>query len=470
MPSAHGQNALLGLEAFCHHDHHYHDGDRFGRLFPDLAPLFTDPRALERLGAHGGPMDDGSANTRSHTVAVGHVFFGQFVDHDITLDVSSSLDSVNDPNETRNVRTPTLDLDCIYGPGPEAAPYLYHQDGDFQSAKLITGADFGTGPHAADDLARIGKLAVIGDARNDENRIVSQIQLAMIRFHNKMCDRVRDEHGYAGKELYEEARRLTMWHYQWCVVHDFLAQICGEGVVTRILTEGRKHYRPKTPFIPVEFSVAGYRFGHSMVPMKIQVQQGGNEFELFGTVLGKGFDPVSDPRAVVDMHEMFDTYEGRQVARAGRLDGLMASDLLRLPVRVDANRMSLATRNMVRGQSFLLPAGETVARGLGRPEAEIEQISDAARGEEAGLAGGTPLWFYILKEAELIGRENLDGTRMPGEGLGPVGATIVGETIIGLIELDPRSWLGANRNWRPMERDDQPGVELSTVGHMVTYG
>jgi len=306
--------------------------------------------------------------------------------------------------------------------------------------------------------------------RNDENRVISQIQLAMIRFHNKMCDQVRADQGTSGHDLFEEARRLTMWHYQWCVVHDFLAQICGEGAITRILTEGRRYYRPKTPFIPVEFSVAGYRFGHSMVPMKIQVQQGDPAFELFGAVLGRGFDPVTDPRAVVDMHELFDTYEGRNVARSGRVDGLMASDLLRLPVRVDANRMSLATRNMVRGQSFLLPAGETVARSMGRPEAEIEQISDAARLAEAGLAGGTPLWFYLLKEAELIGRENLDGTRMPGEGLGPVGATIVGETIIGLIELDPRSWLGANRNWRPMQRDDQPGVEISTVGHMVTYG
>jgi hypothetical protein len=467
MTHSHGNSQLQGLDAFCSRDHHYHEGDRFGRMFANLPPLFTDPRVLDNLGKPTGVMDGGPNGTVSQTNPVGFVFFGQFVDHDITLDVSSSFDSINTPSEIRNVRTATLDLDCVYGLGPEAQPYLFHASGAFQGVKLVTGADVGTGPHAADDLPRAGEVALIGDFRNDENRILSQMQLAMLKFHNRLCDDLAGD--YSGKELYEEARRLCMWHYQWCVVHDFLAGICGEGVVSRILAEGRQFYKPKSPFIPVEFSVAGFRFGHSMVPMKVQTQQGGNSFELFGTVLGKGFSPVGDPRAVTDMHEMFETFEGRNVQRAGRLDTKLASDLLALPARVDPEGRSLATRNMIRGQSFLLPSGETVAREMGRPQAEIDQVSDAARADEPGLQHGTPLWFYILKEADLIGRENLDGTRVPGEGLGPVGATIVGEVIIGLIELDPRSWLGANRNWRPYKRSDDPNVELSSVGHIMTY-
>lgn len=467
MTTSHGSSPFAGLDAFCTRDHQYQDGDRFGRMFPKLAPLFTDPRVLDTLGKPGGVMDGDTQGTVSNTNPVGHVFFGQFVDHDITLDVTSSFESVNSPSATRNVRTATLDLDCVYGLGPEAQPYLFHASGPFRGVKLITGADVGTGPHTVDDLPRAGDVALIGDFRNDENRILSQIQLAMLRFHNRLCDELSAK--YQGKELYEEARRLCTWHYQWCVVHDFLASVCGKGVVSRILAEGRQFYTPHTPFIPVEFSVAGFRFGHTMVPMKVQTQQGGNTFELFGTVLGKGFSPIADPRAVTDMHELFETFEGRTVQRAGRLDTKLASDLLALPARVDPEGRSLATRNMIRGQSFLLPSGETVARAMGRPEAEIEQVSDASRNDEPGLTGGTPLWFYILKEASLIGRENLDGTRVPGEGLGPVGATIVAETIIGLIELDERSWLGANRNWRPGTRSDDPTVELSTVGHIVTY-
>ena len=467
MPSAHGSSDFSGLDAYCSRDYHYREGDRFGRMFPSLAPLFTDPRVLDNLGKPEGIMDGDTQGTVSQTNAIGLAFFGQFVDHDITLDVTSSFDTVKDPAQTQNVRTATLDLDCIYGLGPEAQPYLYHASDKFKGVKLVTGAEVGDGPHTAGDLPRAGGVALIGDFRNDENRLVSQIQLNMIRFHNRLCDDLSGD--YSGHDLYEEARRLCTWHYQWCVVHDFLSSICGEGVVTRVLAEGRKFYTPKTPFIPVEFSVAGFRFGHTMVPMKVQTQQGGSLFELFGTVLGKGFSPITDARAITDMHELFETHEGRTVQRAGRLDTKLASDLLALPARVDPEGRSLATRNMIRGQSFLLPSGETVARALERPTTEIDQVSDAARNDEPGLQGGTPLWYYMLKEAELIGRENLDGTRVPGEGLGPVGATIVAETIIGLIELDGRSWLGANRNWRPLTRSDDPTVELSSIGHLLTY-
>ncbi|MGB7269319.1 MAG: heme peroxidase family protein [Albidovulum sp.] len=467
MSSPHGMSDLRGLHAYCSRDHHHSEGDRFGRLFPDAAPLFTDPRLLEQLGQPGGPMDAGSNGPRTQTVAVGQVFFGQFVDHDVTLDVTSSFDSINVPSSIANARTPTLDLDCIYGTGPETMPFLYHSSGQFKGVKLVTGADLSADPLAADDLARVGDVALIGDFRNDENRIVSQVQLAMIRFHNRNCADLAGQ--FSGKHLYEEARRRTTWHYQWCVVHDYLGLICGDGVVQRILAEGRHFYRPKVPFIPVEFSVAAYRFGHSMVPMKLQVQKNAPNFELFGTVFGKGFSPIADPRAVVDMHEIFDTYEGRNVQRSSRLDAKLASDLLALPTRIDASHMSLASRNMIRGQSFLLPSGETVAELLGRPAPEIQQVSDAAKAAEPGLSRGTPLWFYLLKEAELIGRETLSGTTMPGEGLGPTGATIVAETIIGLIELDPRSWLGGNRNWRPEAYSDDPSVEISTVGNMLAY-
>lgn len=464
MSVSHGKRELMGLAAYCNPNHHHHEGDRFGRLFPDLPPLFTGPGKLNELGKAGGIMDDLNNNTRTDTVAVGQVFFGQFVDHDITLDVSSSLDTVNNPAEIVNVRTPTLDLDCVYGAGPEAMPFLFHSTGEFRGVKLITGADAGDGPHAADDLPRIGEVAVIGDFRNDENRALSQIQLAMLRFHNGMVDRVHGDHPeLEGKELYEEARKLCMWHYQWAVVHDFLAQICGEGVVNRVLTQGRKHYCSKTAFIPVEFSVAAYRFGHSMVPMKIQVQTGEAPLSLFGDVLGRGFESIKDPRAAIDLHELFDTREGRQTEKTGKLDTKLSSDLLQLPSNVDNQRRSLASRNLLRGQSFLLPSGEEVARRLERPETEISQIAGAS-----GLNGGTPLWFYILKEAELIGREEIDGTRSPGEGLGPIGATIVAETIIGLIELDPRSWLSNDRSWTPSKREDDD-TEISTVGEILTF-
>lgn len=469
----HGMNVLKGLDAFCHYGHEPTDEDRFGRLFP-LAPLYVAPDQLRALGAQDGPMDGGEAFDRTDSVAAGQIFFGQFVDHDITLDVTTSLASVVENGTVPNVRTPTLDLDNVYGMGPEATPFLYQGKGDNAGVKLLTGAD-GTAAdqsddHAKNDLWRTPDgTAVIGDPRNDENRIVSQLQLAMIRFHNAIVDRLRDETDLEGGELFEEARRLARWHYQYVVVEDYLPKICGRAIVDEIKGRGRQFYTPHagTPFIPIEFSVAAYRFGHSMMPERVQVQKGGTAYELFGYTLGSGFAPLDEDEAVVDWHELVETDEDREVQNAQKLDTKMATDLLDLPFIGDGES-SLATRNLLRGQVFMLPSGEEVARAIGRDETEIEHVSQAARdmaSPAADLASGIPLWFYNLAEAEHIGRETTPGNVEPSEGLGPVGARIVAETLYGLIELDDRSYLATNRNWDP----ETDGVGVATLGQMLTF-
>jgi len=469
----HGLKEFEGLLPFCRMSHYSEDQreDQFGRMFGKLPPAYTRPEILQTIGAPGGPMDEKDQDDRTETVAVGQVFFGQFVDHDITLDTSSTFDSVvSDPREIANVRTPTLDLDCIYGLGPEAQPYLFNQEvvggkpGPFAGVKLLTGADNpGQAGMPEHDLLRAPNgRAIIGDPRNDENRIISQIQLAIIRFHNLVAQTIHDDEGLTGHSLYEEARRVTTWHYQWAVVHDFLVAICGEPVVERILGCGRQVYCGNVPFIPVEFSVAAYRFGHSMIPMEIQTQKGGGKFELFGDTLGRGFDPLSDAEAVVDWHELLFTPENRQVERALRLDTKLASDLLKLPFIPHPGQSSLAIRNLERGNAFLLPGGEKVAEAVGCPQKQIDTVLDKVAEVNGDLGReGIPLWLYLLAEAEVIGRAETNGSDKEGEGLGPVGATIVAEVLIGLMELDPRSFLGANRNWSPRD-------EWNTLGKLVT--
>ena len=475
--TAHGKD-LTGISAFCHHGHKRQDGDRFGRMF-ELPPLTLKSTDLKALGAqkdsdgHDGPMNGGASSNRTSTVGVGNVFFGQFIDHDITLDTVSSLAATAaDASEIRNNRTPTLDLDNIYGAGPEASPFLYHGNGDFAGVKLLTGADI---PAASDleknDLIRsIHDTAIIGDPRNDENRIISQMQLAMINFHNQVVSHIHAESAgeKSGKELFEETRKITMWHYQWIVIHDFLVKMCGQAVVSDILGNGRKFYNAchGDPYIPVEFSVAAYRFGHSMIPQKIQIQKSKPALELFGTLLGHGFQPLSDERAIVDWLELVESDAGRQVQMAEKLDTKMAHDLLELPF-IPSGEKSLATRNLLRGQTFLLPSGETIAKTMGRDDAEITQVSDAAQtiaGSSIDLSSGIPLWFYILTEAETIGRETTTNSFDKGEGLGPVGARIIAETIIGLIDLDPFSYLSVNRNWEPAD-----GIGVTNLGEMLSY-
>lgn len=458
MTKHHGMTELAGQASYCKRNHSPTREDRFGRMFPDLAPAFVPADVLREVGKSGGPMDGGSKAKRTKSVPVGHVFFGQFIDHDITLDVTSSFNRVNDPAQIPNVRTPTLDLDCLYGSGPEASNFLY--DG----AKLLTGADQEPGNVLREnDLQRApNEAALIGDFRNDENRIVSQLQLGMVNFHNHLCDVIHGEHPeYDEEELHAEARRETTWHYQWAVVNDFLPAMCGAGPVKDILSNGRQYYCPVEPFIPVEFSVAAYRFGHSMAPMKLQIQNGAASHELFGPDLGQGFSPLPSTDAVVDWREVLFHPKKTGVQRAEKMDTTMAGDLLQLPFVGAGGEASLATRNLLRGNSFLLPGGDRVAQKMGRSAEEIDEVTDKVRALSNGkIDGGVPLWLYILAEAEVIGREDDCGNFEKGEGLGPVGARIVAEVIIGLLELDPNSFLGADRNWTPREAYDNLGKIL----------
>ena len=463
MSEHHGQARFDNLSELCGMDHRYQRGDRFGRLFPDLPPLFIHPDVLVALGAPGGPMDAGANPAKTMTVPVGQVFFGQFVDHDITLDLTSSIGSVNIPSAEANARTPTLDLDCVYGSGPEAQPYLYHSDGNFKGAKMLTAAGAKPATMATEyDLLRNSEgVAMIGDFRNDENRIVSQIQLGMIGVHNKFCDEIAAQHTLSGGELFEEARKQTTWHYQWVVIHDFLMAMCGESVVQRILTQGRQWFRPDVPFIPVEFSVAAYRFGHSMVPLKIVIRDGEGIQELFDGDLGSGFSAVTASHEIVDWRSVF-AVNGSNVAvqMAERCDPFLSPELLDLKfLSAQPKDRSLAGRNLRRGQSFLLPSGEQVANAMGVPVGDIATVSDAASANSDELhRGATPLWFWLLTEASVLGRGGIE----KGEGLGPVGATIVAEVIIGLLECDGRSWLSSNRDWAP-------DPDKATVGDLLEW-
>ena len=457
--------------------------DRFGRMFP-LPASYVSADVLHDIGKLGGPMDDKGKSARTTTVPVGHVFFGQFVDHDITLDISSSLERINAPAETPNVRTPTLDLDCIYGAGPESHPYLYdNQDGSFKHAKLLTGADMPSNDNSdkviqENDLLRNQqRVAIIGDHRNDENRIISQLQLGMIKFHNLVAQTLYDESSIAAGEgsgvvlerqaLFAEARRTTTWHYQWGVVNDFLPTMCGRSVINDILACGRKYYCPSQPYIPIEFAVAAYRFGHSMAPMKIRIRKNGDELDLFGEELGHGFSPVASKNAIVDWNELFFHTDNGGIQGAQQLDTKMASRLLDLPFIADGEK-SLATRNLLRSNSFLLPGGDKIAEKMGRDASEISNVVNIVKELSTDrITKGVPLWLYCLAEAEVIGRETKPGVFNKGEGLGPVGARIVAEVLIGLLELDEQSYLGSNRSWAPRPEWKSIGKILRAVNPSI---
>jgi Animal haem peroxidase len=116
------------------------------------------------------------------------------------------------------------------------------------------------------------RTALLGDPRNDENLVVSQLQRALLGFHNRVLDDVRDDLGptVTAQELFAEAQRTVRWHYQWLVIHEFLVTTVGADVVDDVLAHGPAHFRWRNhPYTPVAFSVAANRFGHSQVPPEL---------------------------------------------------------------------------------------------------------------------------------------------------------------------------------------------------------
>jgi len=474
---------------------HYAQG-RFGRMFPSLPPFADETEkvkdALRALGAKGGPMDPGddlsdpitlitdpaksADNPDNPNLVAGFTFLGQFLDHDMTFDPTSSLRRQQDPESIRNFRTPALDLDNVYGSGPNASPHLYDAAAPGKLlVEEIPGSDaVCIGGHNRWDVPRNSQnVALLGDPRNDENLIVSQLQLAFLRFHNRVLDDVTDEFGsgYTRDEIFREAQRRVRWHYQWIVLHEFLPKTVGKSLVRAILDDGPKHYKWRNdPFIPVEFSVGAYRFGHSQVRPSYRANFGTSAtdaaqqfFALFSDhSLTAAADPgdlrggCRAPRRFIDWQTFFDFGDGR-VRRNKRIDTKLSSILFKLLGQPADQSDSLATRNLIRGLTMKVPSGQRVARAMGEDVLPPSDLDDL---KPFHLERRTPLWFYVLREADVLE----DGQR-----LGPVGGRIVAEVIIGLINGDRDSFLRQDRRWRPTygENDEFTTVDLLKAAGVV---
>jgi hypothetical protein len=399
------------------------EAGRYGRMF-DLPPLEADEVLLHRIGGAGGFCDGGESEGDAR-VEAGWPFFGQYVAHDLTADRSPLREHAN-LAALRNMRSPRANLESLYGGGPIGSPYLYRRE---DPAKLLE--DDG-------DLPRnVEGIALIGDPRNDVHVFVSQMQVAFIRAHNRLVDRLRED-GEPESELFEAARRALSWHYQWVIVNELLPVLAGRALVDVLLEDGPRYYRPDgEAYIPLEFADAAYRYGHSQIRQLYKLRPGGPALPVFPDLIG--FGPIADRR--VDWSLMFDV-PGRPLAqRAKPIDGRLPRSLIELPqsitgaVEFEAFR-SLAARDLERGQGTGLPSGESVARHLG---------VDVLSGEEVGLAqygwkGETPLWLYVLREA---------ATRHQGDRLGDVGGRIVAEVLVGIIARDPESYLAVDPAWNP---------------------
>jgi hypothetical protein len=342
----------------------------------------------------------------------------------------------------------------------------------------------------------VTSTAIIGDGRNDENLVIAQLHVAFLRFHNAIVDWVKanePQHNTDAKR-FRRARQLAQFHYQWLVIHDFLDTIAINGMADKVLNSDAHVFDPDGDdvFMPLEYSVAAYRFGHSMVRGAYDWNrnfgrpgthfQPNASFQLLFRFTGKSPQPFFGATKtlpfnwIIEWNRFIDKGSSTKDHFARKIDTQLALPLRtmdnegqptgnppeELPPIVKAILKSLPARNLLRGYSLGIPTGQQIAAVLGIEPLTPEELQ---RGNNQTLhdaleAGNfhldTPLWYYVLKEAEV---------RANGNSLGELGSRIVCETIIGQIRVDPHSYLNHQGGWSP-----QKGVKLANGDPIVTIG
>lgn len=501
----------------------------FDYLCPDSAqriPSDDSAIVITALDAMGAAMVDETTYETDHGDANFppiYTYWGQFIDHDITS--SGDRSPVGDGFDVRpddftpispkhvsqqlaNLRARALHLDGVYGGGPTGNPSLYCPgDTNYHCCNIRPGA-FLTGMNDAtagttapsnksdlcQDLPRApdgSGQAVIGDGRNDDNLIIAQFHLAIMRFHNAALDRLGD---------FEKARDATRLHYQWLVVNDYLKTIADPQIVDAVLHAGLSRYKFAGGFMPVEFSAAAFRFGHATIRSSYDFNENfgrggrlGNTasfdqlFEFSGRSRNADGKPlgghkrlpeswIADWSRLADRGQRFD--DGQPERRSRKIDTHLAEPLSRLNTdgpdatsdKTRAMMSHLAQRDLRRGYLLSVPTGQAMAALAELSPLSASQLLD---GTENGLRPAlqdallrnnelllthTPLWFYVLKEAEILGG---------GNHLGPVGSHIVVETIVGALRSNDDSFIC--RDWSPHDSAIPGGREIRSIDAFLQF-
>jgi Animal haem peroxidase len=466
---------------------------RFTKLFKRLEPAEFDQAHLEQLARRmtsrleRSPTPEGERDPEEGTIPAAYTYLGQFVDHDLTFDPTSQLREFLTPgqiNGLEDYRTPRFDLDNLYGRGPADQPYMYEQDG----IRMLLGEEMSGNPFDR-DARQVPRgpngRALIGDPRNDENRIVAQLHAIFLRFHNKVADHLRRQQGPV---TFDHVRNQVRWHYQWMLVTDFLPMVVNDDTCQRVFAD-RHHPAPGLPglrngrlkLMPVEFSVAAFRFGHSMIRPEYRLNTTVERRPIFVRnrgVRGRaddaadlgGFRPIPSDWAIdwqffinLEQDGVAPAAAGPQFDRIARgpqmaykIDTSLVSPLGHLPARIAKDPSRLALRNLMRGVALGLPSGQDVAAALGEKVIGDEDlvIGKATANDQrrplllkkiaGGFASRAPLWAYILSEAQVTSWEQAGGGASLDDipiKLGPVGGRIVAGVFAALLNGDQMSYV-----------------------------
>ena len=516
-------------------------GGAFRYLFPNAPAFPATGTMLAALDALGESMFDPANPSPPVSLPPILTYFGQFIDHDITANTDRKVEGLSDVDGNflptaradviagvDNLRDGSLGLDSLYGDSVGQDAFSAKLAGLMRHPTLTKKMRLGIpaptpqGPITppadnATDLLRLGFLldrgdltlaelnalppgqraafidgsnapirqrAILGDFRNDENLLIAQLQVAFLRFHNRLADLV---------PTFDEARKLTRYHYQWLVAHEYLPSLCDRSVVDELIATGSPLYgafydanvpalAPKMP-MPLEFSAACFRFGHTMVrggydhnrvfgrpePGKPNILPFA-AFNLLFAFTGDGrMSGQSDTQLpdnwVIDWSRFVNAETPVRSSKGidTRLDAPL-DDMVNQPAGIFKH---LAKRNLRRGYRLNLPSAQDCIAGINasghfRPIATLDAatIMQGRNIPGADFGTKTPLWFYILREAELLGSTHL----------GPLGTHIIAGTLLGLIIKDQTSYwndTSAGHRWSPSTF--RPGAPIDSLKAMLRF-
>lgn len=445
----------------------------FVRMFPQVPGTPYKVSVLAHLAAFLTRQTP--PNRDSGSIPAGYTYFGQFVDHDMTLmDAPPALPG-NRPVQLSDLlqqRTSALDLDSVYGLGLDDPVARYTDDGRFYSHALDNGSIYDLPRPVSNSPFR----PLIPDPRNDENFIVAQIHVLFMNLHNRVMARLELLPGTQTLRMPQRfalARRIVTLAYQQVIRWDYLKRILSAGIWQHLFSSTDRpqtlmeRTRCEEACIPIEFSAAAFRFGHTMVLFSYRLN-GTRKNELLHdlfrmTGAGMARDVMNgkkperiDAKSNVDWRHFFPV-EQKGFQFAARIEPILTSDMTRLPMEPGGNN-NMYMRNLLRGRQVQLPCAQDIIRylqsshGPGIPayrNASYRLVRDyyddrpvsASRedfsldAELNGLMDKTPLWLYVLIEARL---------ERNGNGLGTLGSIIVGETFRMLLECSTVSILRPN--------------------------
>ncbi len=481
-------------------------------LFPDLAndekaslfPGKTSKQTISALKEVESLFMEAPPKTERMKLPPIYTYFGQFINHDMSAPVGSlaseaatvpPVDQIGNtgpsPDLDKQTRaasvTPVLEaikneqpnplsLDSLYGDGPGSGDgdirRLYEADGvmfrigesvevsDEELKAAAINPSKAIRKRGAPDLPRNKHEALIADLRNDENLIISQLHLALLLFHNNAAKALRTEFSDK-KQLFAEARKELTLHYQWCILHDFLPQLMWDDTLDEVLSAGPK---PEAVLgIPMEFTTAAFRFGHSMVSDTYdfndnfgiggKLDESASLIQLFtftsrgGMANGKGGQLPN--HWIADWQRLTRT-SSNKLSGADKIDLAFADGMMnKMAHGNNLQHASIFFRNILRGYHRRIPFGQEIAMKMGVkivPENEIADMLPANMADlakELDLASHTPAWLYFLCEARHFGK---------GEKLGPAASRIIAETFVGALKKNPKSILNIPGGWTPARR------------------